>query len=96
MFRIFILLFTIFFASIAFANESIEEETEDLIEACEKGNLKSAKYHLAKGAKVNARAHSGKTARHTTCRDSMRKAAPSTSRQKAASTARRAIVNRAR
>lgn len=61
MFRIFILVFTLLFSFSISPEESIEEETEDLIEACEKGNLKSAKYHLAKGARINARAHSGKT-----------------------------------
>ncbi len=61
MFKIFILVFSLFFSFSLLPQESVEDETEDLIEACEKGNIKSAKYHLAKGAKVNARANSGKT-----------------------------------
>lgn len=61
MFKILITTLFFLFTFTLLPNESIDEETEDLIEACEKGNLKSARYHLAKGAKVNARAHSGKT-----------------------------------
>lgn len=54
-------IFCLFFSLPVFTQDSIEDETEDLIEACEKGNFKSAKNHLAKGAKVNARANAGKT-----------------------------------
>ncbi|HMV41400.1 MAG TPA: ankyrin repeat domain-containing protein [Leptospiraceae bacterium] len=59
MLQIFIILLSILTFS-TFAND-FENETEDLLEACVKGNIKSARHHLENGASVNARANSGRT-----------------------------------
>jgi uncharacterized protein len=58
---VFRLLFFLCISLTLFAQDSAEEEAEDLIEACAKGDFKSAKMYLLKGAKVNAKANSGKT-----------------------------------
>ena len=65
MFKLISILVIFLFSLNVLPQESIEDETEDLIEACAKGNLKSAKLHLAKGAKVNARANAGRTPSRT-------------------------------
>lgn len=53
------IIFILFLSTSLIAQDM--EEPEDLIEACAKGNLKIVKQFLEKGAKVNARAESGKT-----------------------------------